>query len=127
MSPNCLETHGWRFVTVRSAAMNTEQCEALSAMLQLGPLMSLPEMVFQGNAMELQHVASGLELRFEAEPALKAWARDHLSGACVEFLDRIVEECSFIHASRVFVTSERHGLATPLTSRFGTHPRLCCC
>lgn len=83
---SCLETHGWRFATARGAAMSTEQCEALSASLQLGPLMSLPEMVFKDNAMQLQHIASGLELRFEAEPALKAWARDHLSGACVQYL-----------------------------------------
>ncbi|KAF1324561.1 Udp-n-acetylglucosamine--peptide n-acetylglucosaminyltransferase sec, partial [Globisporangium splendens] len=72
-----LEVNGWRFYCCSEPAMSSDERRALANKLRLMPLVHLPEMVFAGNIMTLEHAHTGLVIQFRAEDALQMWADVH--------------------------------------------------
>ncbi|KAG5192430.1 TIP41-like family-domain-containing protein [Tribonema minus] len=95
--PNCcgIELRGWRVLT-RCCPMSNEHdlCQLVQeltppsdessqpheSIVVRGNHMQLPEMLFGGNALQLQHPASGLVLHFCAARALRDWVNMHIDG-----------------------------------------------
>ncbi|TYZ51967.1 hypothetical protein PybrP1_009064 [[Pythium] brassicae (nom. inval.)] len=76
MTETSAGVHGWTFSCRSAPAMSSAERDALSRLLCLrSPMESLPEMIFAGSRLALQHADSRLSLRFDALAALHTWSQ----------------------------------------------------
>ncbi|KAG6613598.1 TIP41-like protein [Phytophthora cinnamomi] len=71
------EVSGWRFSCHKASAMNSAQRDELAAQLRLRPAIPLPEVVFADSTLQIEHLASGFAIHFDAKEALHTWMWDH--------------------------------------------------
>ena len=72
MPPSTFEWRGWSFNAPKGPILSTHDADSWTA--RLG--MTLPEMVFGENKLEIKNAAQGLEFSFKAYEALDACARE---------------------------------------------------
>eukprot|EP00644_Phytophthora_capsici_P004216 jgi/Phyca11/533749/estExt2_fgenesh1_pg.C_PHYCAscaffold_170061 len=71
------EVSGWRFSCHKAPAMSSAQREKMATELGLRPAIPLPEVVFADSSLEINHLASGLTIHFDAREALHKWIEDN--------------------------------------------------
>ncbi|KAL3668109.1 hypothetical protein V7S43_006973 [Phytophthora oleae] len=71
------EVSGWRFSCHKAPAMSSVQREKMATELGLRPAIPLPEVVFANSSLEINHLASGLTIHFDAREALHKWIEDN--------------------------------------------------
>lgn len=66
--------HGWSITSRKGPISGQAVLQGITSRLDSPP--SLPEMVYGDNSLVLRHEASGLQLKFDAESALREWLRE---------------------------------------------------
>ncbi|RPA80884.1 TIP41-domain-containing protein [Ascobolus immersus RN42] len=72
LPPKTITQSGFRISTLKLPILNSSEIDAMTERLTIAP----PEMIFGKNYVEIEHIASGWAIRFDAESALDTVGKD---------------------------------------------------